>query len=61
MDSGLFMTDQDVLDFFLGIQCVVNVQHSAARIAKHTIDAFFLKAADENFSASDQFQGMDSS
>ncbi len=44
--GGLFMPNQHMFDVVLGVQGVVNVQHGAAWITEHALDAFFLEAAD---------------
>ncbi len=55
MGGGLLVADQHVLDVVLGVQGVVDVQHGAARIAEDILDAFFLEAADQNFSTREEF------
>src|SRR5690606_24267859 len=49
MGGGLFVAHQDVLDFVLLEDGVVNVQHRAARIAKKVFNPLVLQGADEHF------------
>ena len=47
---SLLMTHQDMLDFVLVKECVVNVKHRAARITEDVVNAFILQATDGYFS-----------
>ena len=51
MDGRLLMAYEDVLDGVLLVQRVVDVQHRTAGIAPEVLDAFGLKAANEDFGA----------
>src|SRR5215831_7518606 len=51
MDRALLVADEHVLDFLLLEELVVDVEDRAARIAEDVFDAFFLEAADDDFSA----------
>ena len=51
--GGLLMTHQDMLEFVLLEDFVVDVEHGTTGVAKHMLDVFFLKTADEDFRASD--------
>ena len=45
MKRGLFMTNQDVLEFILVKNRVVNMQDRATWVAKYKFNLFFMQAA----------------
>ncbi len=53
MHRGLFVAHQNVLEFVLIEDGVVDIQDGAAGIAEHVFDAFLGQAAHDNFGAGD--------
>jgi hypothetical protein len=58
MDSGLLMANEDVLEFVLLEDGVVNIQDGAAGIAKDVFDTFFCEATNEDLGARDGSFGI---
>jgi hypothetical protein len=58
MDSGLLMANEDVLEFVLLEDGVVNIQDGAAGIAKDVFDTFFREATNEDLGARDGSFGI---
>jgi hypothetical protein len=53
MHCGLFVTHEDVLEFVLLEDGVVDIQDRSAGVAKDVFHALFRQAAHQYFSASD--------
>ena len=51
MHGSLFMPNQDVFEFVLLVDCVVDVQHRAARITEDVLDALIRKATRDDIRA----------
>jgi hypothetical protein len=51
MDRRLLMAHQDMPDLVLLKQCVINMQHRAARVAEYVFNPLFLQTADSDFRA----------
>jgi hypothetical protein len=51
MHRALFVADQNVLDFVLLEQLIVEIQHCPAGIAENIFDPLLLKATHHDFSA----------
>jgi hypothetical protein len=47
MHGGLFVTNQDVLEFVLLEDCVVDIEDGATRIAEDVFNTLFSQATDE--------------
>ena len=53
MDRGLLMANQNVLEFVLLEDGVVDIQDGAAGLAEDVLDALFREAAHQDFGASE--------
>jgi hypothetical protein len=51
MGGGLFMANQDVLDFRFLEQGIVNMKESTTRVPVDVLNAFVAQEADDHFSA----------
>ena len=51
MHGGLLVAHQDVFEIVLFVDCVVDVQYRAARVAKHVVYTFFGKATHDDIGA----------
>jgi hypothetical protein len=45
MRSRLFVAHQNMLDFTLLVECIIDVQHGTARVAKNEFDTLFVQRA----------------
>ena len=50
MESRLLMPHQNVLNLLLLEDCIIDMQHSSARVAKQILYALFFQALNQNFS-----------
>jgi hypothetical protein len=58
MDSGLLMANEDVLEFVLLEDGVVDIEDGAAGISENVFYAFLSEAADNDFGARDGSFGI---
>src|SRR5690606_15548118 len=58
MHGSLFVANQNMLEFVLFVDCVVDVQYRAARVAKYMVYAFFGKATHDDIGAIEFHNGI---
>gem|GEM_PF-5344784 len=54
MDCTLLVPHEDVRDFLLPEECVVEMQYRPARVSEYDLDALFLQRTDKDFGAGDR-------
>ncbi len=58
MDGGLFVAHQNMLEFAVAENGVVDVEHCATRVAEHMFNTFFGQATYDDFCTGDFFTDL---